>query len=65
MKRGHKVTRLAAFQVDVQIYSPNALHHMNSPDSLRYVLGKALDKVLGVEEEIDYTLTVRRNHNVE
>jgi hypothetical protein len=47
------------FLVGIVFHTNEAHDIISDPDKVKFVLGQALDK-LGVEEEIDYTIQVRR-----
>ena len=55
--------QMAAFEVTVKLWTKDgadAIH--DNPEQLRFVLGEALDR-LEIQEEIDYTLEVKRIHD--
>jgi hypothetical protein len=49
------------FQIEIEMHTDDARQVLSSPEELRFALGVALDG-RGVEEEIDYTLTVSRTY---
>ena len=53
----------AAFEAKVSLWTgeaADAIH--NNPERIRFLLGEALE-TLGLQEEIDFTLEVRRIHD--
>jgi hypothetical protein len=54
-------TIFAEFQATVSMHTPEGAGALMHPERLRFLLGVALDK-LGIQEEIDYTLEVKRVH---
>jgi len=49
------------FLVGIVFHTNEAHDVISDPHKVKWVLGQALDK-LGVEEEIDYTILVRRSY---
>jgi len=47
------------FEVTIVCHTQTALDELD-PDRIRYAVGKALDASKLIEEEIDYTLVIRR-----
>lgn len=52
-------TPCTGFQINVKAHTPDALKAITSPEALRFMVGKMLDS-WKLQEEIDYTLEVRR-----
>lgn len=50
-----------AFQVIVAMHTTDAFMKLDCPDVIRMALGQALD-ALGLQEEIDFTLDVKRKY---
>jgi transcription termination factor NusB len=48
------------FEVLVKIHTKEADQKLTDPELLRFLVGKVIDNRYKLEEEIDYTLEVRR-----
>jgi hypothetical protein len=55
--------QLAGFDIQLRVFTEDAYKRVfPHPEKLRMLLGEALDKFM-IEEEIDYTLEVKRVHD--
>jgi hypothetical protein len=60
-KRNNGGNEMSEFSVAIKFHTKDADEKLNTPEQIRIYLGSALDE-LGIEEEIDYTLEVKRVH---
>ena len=51
------------FEVRVNLHTPDAVRAVGFPECLREIVGSSLD-TCGLQEEIDYTLEVRRDFEI-
>ena len=49
------------FHIEIQMHTEDAERIISSPEWVRFALGEVLDK-RGLQEEIDYTLEVKRSY---
>jgi hypothetical protein len=51
------------FEIRVNMHTPDVTRILDCPDSLRELVGAALD-ACGLQEEIDYTLEIQRTYEI-
>jgi hypothetical protein len=51
------------FEIRINLHTMDAVRVVGCPESLREIVGTSLD-ACGLQEEIDYTLEVRRDYEI-